>query len=192
MAQLCRPVLPAVVLLAGLPVLGGCSSFSFSNPFTTAVAAPPPPPPIVPPGVRAEEIVGRWGLAAYHRDQDRPRTEVAAKSQCTKPYAIEASASGGVRMLGHDNPQIQEMTLKGSVAGKTYVGPGNDPGGTDDREIVSFDGRVLILKWVDPEVAGRYGNMVLVRCEGALERTARVKRRSAAMSQPATVAPDDK
>jgi hypothetical protein len=34
----------------------------------------------------------------------------------------------------------------------------------DDREILSFDGRVLVLKWVDPEVAGRYGTMVLVRC----------------------------
>jgi hypothetical protein len=38
------------------------------------------------------------------------------------------------------------------------------------------------LKWVDPEVASRYGNMVLVRCgvDGP-ERTAR--RRSAAVSQ---------
>jgi len=88
-------------------------------------------------------------------------------------------------MLGHDNPQVQEMNLKGSVEGKTYVGPGSDPAGTDDREVVSFDGRVLILKWVDPEVAGRYGNMVLVRCgvDGAPERTARVKRRSAAVQQ---------
>ena len=45
----------------------------------------------------------------------------------------------------------------------------SEPGGADDREVVSFDGRVLILKWVDPEVAGRYGTMILVRCgaEGA-------------------------
>ena len=35
--------------------------------------------------------------------------------------------------------------------------------------MVSFDGRVLILRWVDPEVQGRYGTMVYVRCgpEGA-------------------------
>jgi hypothetical protein len=37
-----------------------------------------------------------------------------------------------------------------------------------------------LLKWVDPEVAGRYGIMVLVRCgEGApppAARTARAKR----------------
>ena len=50
-----------------------------------------------------------------------------------------------------------------------YVGPGDQPGAENDREVVSFDGRVLVLKWVDPEVAGRYGTMVLVRCgaEGA-------------------------
>jgi hypothetical protein len=67
-------------------------------------------------------------------------------------------------MLGHDNPQPQEMILKGSVEGKTYVGPGPSPASADDREVVSFDGQVLILKWVDPEVAGRYGIMVLARC----------------------------
>ena len=35
--------------------------------------------------------------------------------------------------------------------------------------MISFDGRVLILHWVDPEVQGRYGSMVYVRCppEGA-------------------------
>ena len=30
--------------------------------------------------------------------------------------------------------------------------------------MVSFDGRVLILRWMDPEVQGRYGTMVYVRC----------------------------
>lgn len=186
MAQLSRPLLPAVVLLAGLPMLAACSSFgTIGNPFATAAAAPPPPPPpVVPPSVHAEEMVGRWGLASYHREQDRARTEVAAKSQCTQPYKIDASPSGGVMMLGHDNPQVLEMNLKGSVQGKTYVGPGAEPAGMDDREIVSFDGRVMILKWVDPEVAGRYGNMVLVRCGvDAPERTARARRRSASASQ---------
>ena len=30
--------------------------------------------------------------------------------------------------------------------------------------MVSFDGRVLILRWMDPEVQSRYGTMVYVRC----------------------------
>ena len=42
---------------------------------------------------------------------------------------------------------------------------------TQDREVVSFDGRVLILRWMDPEVQGRYGTMVYVRC-GAGRRQA--------------------
>jgi hypothetical protein len=180
MTPLSRPLLPAVVLLAGLPMLGGCSSFHISNPFTTTATAPPPqPPPVVPPSVHAEEIVGNWGYAAYHRDQDRARTQANARGQCSTPYSIEASASGGVMMLGHDNSQKQEMTLKGSAEGKTYVGPGFEPAGSDDREVVSFDGKVLVLKWVDPEVAGRYGNMVLVRCEPGKTRTASAKKRSA-------------
>ena len=79
----------------------------------------------------------------------------------------------------HDNPAVQDMTLKGSLEGKTYIGPGSDPAGADDREVVSFDGRVLILRWVDPEIAGRYGTMVLVRCapEGTpAPRTARARK----------------
>jgi hypothetical protein len=190
MAQLCRPVLSAVLLLAGLPMLAGCSSMSnFSNPFASSTSAPPPlasAASAIPPSVRAEDMVGRWGLASYHRDQDRVRTEAAAKSQCTQPYVINRSDSGGILMLGHDSPQVQDMTLKGSAEGKTYVGPGADPAGGDDREVVSFDGRVMILKWIDPEVAGRYGNMVLVRCgaEGtAPTRTARVKKKSAPTAQ---------
>jgi hypothetical protein len=177
---LSRRLLPAVVLLAGLPTLGGCSSFNLSNPFTLASApAAPPPPPVQPPSIHAEEIAGSWGLAAYHRDQDRARTQANAKGQCGKPYEIQAAANGGVMMLGHDNPQLQEMALKGSTDGKTYIGPGADPAGTDDREVVSFDGKVLILKWVDPEVAGRYGTYVLVRCEAPRTRTASAKKRSA-------------
>ncbi len=135
MAQLCRPTLSAALLLAGLPILTGCSSMGVSNPFASSTSAPPPSAsgqPVIPPSVRAEDMVGRWGLASY------------------------------------------------------YIGPGADPAGADDREVVNFDGRVMILKWIDPEVAGRYGTMVLVRCgaEGtATARTARVKKKPAATLQ---------
>ena len=195
MARLCRPVLSVVLLPAGALVLAGCSSTnfgssfgSFNNPFSSSAPAPmaAPSAPVIPPSVRPEDIVGRWGLASYHREQDRARTEVAARGQCTQPYLIERSPSGGVLMLGHDNPAKQDMTLKGSVEGKTYVGPGPDPAGGDDREVVSFDGRVLILKWIHPEVAGRYGTMVLVRCgaEGTRPaRTARAKKPAADQAQ---------
>ena len=42
-----------------------------------------------------------------------------------------------------------------------------------DREIISFDGRTMVLRWMDPEVAGRYGTGVYVRCapEGVARAT---------------------
>jgi hypothetical protein len=139
-----------------------------------------PPSPTVSavamqPSLRPDDIVGRCGLAAYHRDQDRARTVVAARDQCAVAYRIDRSPSGNIVMLGHDNPQPQEMVLKGSVEGKTYIGPGPSPAGADDRELVSFDGQVMVLKWVNPEVAGRYGVMVLARCgpRGSISRHSR-------------------
>ena len=38
---------------------------------------------------------------------------------------------------------------------------GADP---QDREIISFDGRVMIARNVDPDAATRYGTEVFVRC----------------------------
>jgi len=189
-----RHLLTAAVMATTAATLAACSSTNnpFStNPFASSTPAPPATP-LPPPSLRADEIVGRWGLASYHRDADRPRTEVAARGQCNQPYLIERSASGGVLMLGHDNPATIDMAIKGSYDNKTYIGPGPTPASTDDREVVSFDGKVLLLRWVDPEVAGRYGIMVLVRCgaEGtAPARTARARRPAPAPAADAAEPP---
>jgi hypothetical protein len=163
-----RPRLALMMMAAvAASLLASCASqgfFGMNAQPEPAVAAPPPGPAPAPPRIAAQELVGRWGMAAYHRPEDRARIELQARNQCTQPYVISASADGGVRMYGHDKSELQEMTTKGTVEGRTYVGPPGNPAGIDDREIVSFDGRVLVLKWVDPEVAGRYGTMVLVRC----------------------------
>jgi hypothetical protein len=63
-----------------------------------------------------------------------------------------------------DEATPQELRLKGSPAGKNYIGPPGPAGGEKDREIVSFDGRVLVTRFTDPDAATRYGNMVYVRC----------------------------
>ena len=64
-----------------------------------------------------------------------------------------------------DQAQPTELSLKGGADGKNYIGPPNEPApGQLDREIVSFDGRVLITRFVDPEISGRYGTSVYVRC----------------------------
>jgi len=147
-------------------LLGACGSMSlpsFSS--STPTAAPEPGvAPDMPATIRADEIVGRWGLASYQNPADRPRTEAAAKAQCKQPYVIGAGTSGGVVMHLADQATPQELRLKGSPSGKNYIGPPGPAGGEQDREIVSFDGRVLITRFTDKDAATRYGNMVYVRC----------------------------
>jgi hypothetical protein len=141
-------------------LLAACSSFSPSS----SVAPEPGAAPDMPATIRSDEIVGRWGLASFQNPADRPRTEKAALAQCKQPYVIGAGQSGGVIMHLADQATPQELRLKGSQGGKNYIGPPGPAGGEQDREIVSFDGRVLITRFVDKDAATRYGNMVYVRC----------------------------
>jgi len=176
------PVVVAIVAACALSSCGGGSSFGNFGSFGSFGGDTPPPAPAGPPArpsITPEDVVGRWGYSAYHKPEDRARTENVARGQCKQPYVINRSSTG-VAMLGHDNPSVQDLAIMGSQEGKTYIGPGPEPGGADDREVVSFDGRVLVLKWVDPEVAGRYGTMVLVRCgpEGTAPKTARTTTRA--------------
>jgi hypothetical protein len=140
----------------------------------------------LPPAFPPQDIVGRWGLAAYHKDEDRARTEAAAVAGCKQPYVITLGPNGGVMMHLADEATPTELRLKGAPGGKTFIGPADaEPGAAQDREVVSFDGRVLILRWMDSEVQGRYGTMVYVRCggEGAKRPAAKPK------PKPKTAAP---
>jgi len=144
-------------------VLGACSGMSLMSP-------PPPGPaetgmaPEMPATIRPDEIVGKWGLASYQNPADRTRTEAQAKAQCKQPYVIGAGTTGGVVMHLADQATPEELRLKGSQGGKNFIGPPGPSGGEQDREVVSFDGRVLITRFVDKDAAVRYGNMVYVRC----------------------------
>jgi hypothetical protein len=154
-----RALAPTATVLA-LLVLAGCA--------TQAPAPAPAPEPVtplpLPPAFQPQELVGRWGFASFHKPEDRARTEAAARRSCSKPYVINRGPAGGVMMHLADERQPSELTLKGGPGGKTYIGPGPEPAGQQDREVVSFDGRVLVLRWLDAEVAGRYGVGVYVRC----------------------------
>jgi len=182
--------LPTLTFLAlAAAVLAGCAGGP-SMPSLFGDSPPPPPAqpapsPVLPPAFPAQDIVGRWGLAAYHKDEDRERTELAAQAQCRQPYVISAGPSGGVIMHLADQATPEELRLKGGPGGKTYIGPNDgEAGGQQDREVVSFNGRVLLLRWIDSEVQGRYGTMVYVRCsaEGAKPPP---KRKPAAKPKPA-------
>ena len=144
--------------------LGACSSTLPSLSSNPAPDAEPGVAPEMPASIRADEIVGRWGLASYQNPNDRARTEKMARDQCRQPYVITAGTSGGVVMHLADQATPQELRLKGSPSGKNYIGPAGPTPGEQDREIVSFDGRVLVTRFVDKDAGVRYGNMVYVRC----------------------------
>jgi hypothetical protein len=158
------PFLPLTAIAVGL-LLGGCASVSLPSFSTSSEPPPPASPAVVPSRYNAEEIVGRWGFTSYQRESDRARTIAGARNQCRHPYVIAKGPAGGVLMHLADQRQASELQLKGSSDGKNYIGPEGEPGGSaQDREILSFDGRVLITRYVDPDAANRYGNMVYVRC----------------------------
>ena len=157
----------AIGIAASALALGACATQMQPElaPTPTPAPAANAPPSSIPP----QSIVGRWGFAAYHKDADRGRTEVAARGQCGKngqPYVIGSGPSGGVMMHLADQAEPQELRLKGGPGGKSYIGPAGPAADTTDREVVSFSGQVLVLRWIDPEIAGRYGTGVYVRCGG--------------------------
>ena len=184
MSQPNRPGLPTALVLILLALgVAGCATGGPQPPSVQQAA----PVPLLPPAFPPQDIVGRWGLAAYHKDEDRPRIEVAAANQCKQPYIITLGPTGGVMMHLADQATPTELRLKGASGGKTYIGPeGDPPASAQDREVVSFDGRVLILRWMDSEVQGRYGTMVYVRCpaEGAKRPHAKPNAKPKAAPKP--------
>ena len=156
-------------MIAGLGIvsalafsLGACGSLNLTSP--TPTASQDTPSPEMPSSIHADELVGRWGLASYLDPKDRARTEVPAKAQCKNPYVIGAGTHGGVIMHLADQATPQELDLKGSPGGKNYIGPTGPAGGDQDREILSFDGRIMITRFINKDAATRYGTMVYVRC----------------------------
>lgn len=155
-----------LALLGAVLALGGCTGSMPSWPSFGGSQEQPPPPAAaeVPSRYNADEFVGRWGFTSYHRDQDRARTEAAARGQCRNPYVITKGPNGGIMMHLADQRQPTELRLKGSASGRQFIGPAGEGGMAEDREIVSFDGRILVTRFVDPDAGNRYGNMIYVRC----------------------------
>jgi hypothetical protein len=150
-------------LYARLAALAFILSACASNP-PPVVETPASLPPEVPASIRSEEVVGRWGYGSYHNDTDRARTEAAARGQCGQPVVINRGPGGGVLMYLADSAQLQELYLKGAAGNRNFIGPPGPAGGPQDREVVTFDGRVMLLRWMNPEVQTRYGTGVYVRC----------------------------
>lgn len=140
-------------------LLGACATSQ-----TVTAVQEPAIAPAMPATVRADQIIGRWGVASYQNPKDQLRTEAAARFQCKLPYIIAAGTAGGVMMHLADEATPQDLALKGSPSGKNYIGPPGPAGGEKDREIVSVSSSILVTRFVDPDAATRYGNMVYARC----------------------------
>lgn len=137
----------------GAALLAGC-----------ATEPAPPPAAAAVPGVSADQLVGKWGFAAYHRDTDRARTIKEALAQCNKPYVISKGANGGVMMNLADQADLSELVLKAGPDGKTYLGPPGDAGTADDRIITNVEPNSFTSTYVDPDNTARYGTSVYERC----------------------------
>ncbi len=140
--------------LAGLgaALLAGCAT------------EPPPAPVVAAPSVTSDQLVGKWGFAAYHRDTDRARTIKEALAQCNRPYVVAKGPSGGVMMNLADQATLSELVLKAGPDGTTYLGPPGDAGTADDRIVTNVDANSFTTNWVDPDNAARYGTSVYERC----------------------------
>ena len=44
--------------------------------------------------MNSDQLVGRWGLGAYHRETDRARTIPQAKAQCSNAYVAAGPMAG--------------------------------------------------------------------------------------------------
>ena len=139
-------------------LLASCNSASQQDPGVQGGV------PAIPSSISPDALVGRWGVAAYHRDSDRPRTEGEARRQCNNAYTIKRGPNGGVMMHLADESEIQELVLKGSPSGVTYLGLPGAAATASDREIVTVSDNSFTVKWVSPDNSTRYGTMVYIRC----------------------------
>jgi hypothetical protein len=92
----------------------------------------PAAPAIVAPAISADQLVGKWGFAAYHEDEDRARTVKEAAAQCNRPYVINKGPSGGPMR------ELSELVLKA---------------GPNDRNVTNVDANSFTTIWVDPDNA---------------------------------------
>ena len=91
-----RPALNLAIAAVMATVLGGCAGGSQQAALQE--------PGVTPATVRADQIVGRWGVASYQDPKDRTRVEAAAKAQCP------GSSRGWVRRSGvADHGGIQNL-----------------------------------------------------------------------------------
>ena len=154
-----HPAIKMIFTVATVVTLAtpGCTTTSVEAPLSAASVA-------APAAFSRERLIGRWGIASFHNDKDRRRTESEARAQCSLPYTIAKGPTDGVMMHVADDPKLYELRLKGDAAGKTYLGFEAPPGDPQDREILSATDKLMTMRFIDPDSNRRYGTFVYVRC----------------------------
>jgi hypothetical protein len=116
--QFSPPAAAMVSALALAGCAGGGTFGGFGSSAPPEAAALPPPAPEIPPTIRVSEVIGRWGYAAYHKPEDRPRTEAAARAQCNHPYVIGQGPTGGVMMYLADQSELQAAPMEETISAR--------------------------------------------------------------------------
>ncbi|UZF94172.1 hypothetical protein [Bosea sp. NBC_00550] len=140
-------------------LLAGCGGGEGLSPLASATQSAP-----APTNVTRDALIGRWGIASFHTEKDRKRTESEARAQCNQPYTIAKGAGDGVMMHVADDPKPYELRLKAGAGGRTFLGfeaPAGDP---QDRELLSVKPNELVMRFVDPDAHRRYGTFIFIRC----------------------------
>jgi hypothetical protein len=108
---------------------------------------------------KTEELVGRWGVAAYWNDADASKVTAQAKSFCSQPYVISRGANGGAMMFEPFDGKPKEIRVQ---SGQIVAADGS--GSRTTKTITSWNGSTLVFNYIDEEAKRKYGNMVFVRC----------------------------
>lgn len=114
--------------------------------------------PAAAQSLRTEDLIGRWGVAAYWSDADAARIAAQARSYCGQPYVIGRGANGAARMFEAFEGKPQDVVVQGGQ----IVAVGGSPRAA--KAIQRWDGTTLVFNYVDEEAKRKYGNMVFVRC----------------------------
>ncbi len=108
--------------------------------------------------LRTEDLIGRWGVAAYWSDSDAAKITAQARGFCSQPYVITRGAEGSARMFEAFEGRPQDVVVQG---GQIVAASGS---ARATKAIQSWNGSVLVFNYVDDEPKRKYGNMVFVRC----------------------------
>lgn len=108
--------------------------------------------------LRTEDLIGRWGVAAYWNEADAAKVTAQARGYCSQPYVISKGANGAARMFEAFEGRPQDVTVQGGQ----IVAVSGSPRAT--KAVQSWDGSRLVFNYVDEEARRKYGNMVFVRC----------------------------